>query len=540
MTRLPRIGEESGQTLVLGLVVMMVLLTLSIAIGTESIGNTNQTARSLGSVKALQVAQAGENNERSVLFNQFSLPTFTFFPATGNLTSIPAPSGGLPGTSALAYAAASVPGTVLGTYTVSGTGSGTTAQAEAAISKTSSSKINVLIGTPDLVTTMTYFDPSSGCLSLPNNGTFSQTLYVDGNFCLSNNTQIDGGVSRSGTLATGSPTVTNLAQTSDLSVGVPVTGAGIPAGTTIASIGSSTSVTLSQNATSSGAGTLNFLTTKLYVNGSLTVANSGAVGTAALPLAELHVKNGCGGHVCGPADHVYALTSDTTVSPLLTKPPVDWTAEYQNTAPGPLHNCTSGTFPAGFDVDTNVNDDALRDVTGQMFGNTDYDCKYQVGTNLIGELKWSHTTNTLTVAGASYIDGSVAGLNRSIVVAGKGTIFFSGNFVIGSSTTICAGTGGACDNTWDPSTNLLVIATRQDFTLQQHSQYQGNVYTDDYSLANNSDNWGTVISSDGSLQGNSRTRLTGGTAPFLSPGTHAILQNVPGSWKQGCVSGSCS
>jgi Domain of unknown function (DUF5047) len=53
------------------------------------------------------------------------------------------------------------------------------------------------------------------------------------------------GVTRSGTLTNGSAVVTGLSTTSDLLVGMSVTGVGVPPGTTIASIDSGTQVTLS-------------------------------------------------------------------------------------------------------------------------------------------------------------------------------------------------------------------------------------------------------------------------------------------------------
>ena len=56
----------------------------------------------------------------------------------------------------------------------------------------------------------------------------------------------------------GTISVTGLTSTASLSVGMPVSGAGIPADTTIASIVSGTSITLSQAATSSATGSLSF------------------------------------------------------------------------------------------------------------------------------------------------------------------------------------------------------------------------------------------------------------------------------------------
>lgn len=63
---------------------------------------------------------------------------------------------------------------------------------------------------------------------------------------------------QTGTLTASSTAVTSLSDTSGLTVGMVVTGTGIPSGTTIASITSGTALVLSQNATVSGAESLTF------------------------------------------------------------------------------------------------------------------------------------------------------------------------------------------------------------------------------------------------------------------------------------------
>lgn len=61
---------------------------------------------------------------------------------------------------------------------------------------------------------------------------------------------------RSGTLTSGSNIVTGLSSTTDLHVGMPIEGNGVPAVTTISSIDGPTQIKLSANATASGAQTL--------------------------------------------------------------------------------------------------------------------------------------------------------------------------------------------------------------------------------------------------------------------------------------------
>jgi hypothetical protein len=62
--------------------------------------------------------------------------------------------------------------------------------------------------------------------------------------------------SKSGTLTTGSKIITGIASTSNLFVGEKISGTGIPAGATIASIDSASQIKISSNATASGAKTL--------------------------------------------------------------------------------------------------------------------------------------------------------------------------------------------------------------------------------------------------------------------------------------------
>jgi hypothetical protein len=72
------------------------------------------------------------------------------------------------------------------------------------------------------------------------------------------NRPIDSSSTQTGTITNGMNTVSGLSETRSLRVGDAVTGTGIPAGTTIASIVDATDITLSNNATTSGTFTLTF------------------------------------------------------------------------------------------------------------------------------------------------------------------------------------------------------------------------------------------------------------------------------------------
>lgn len=86
-------------------------------------------------------------------------------------------------------------------------------------------------------------------------------------FSTGGQTNYSTGTAITGTVTNASPVITNLNATAGLSVGMSVTGAGIPAGATVASIVNSSTILLSANATAGGAAVaLTFATT--YSTGS--------------------------------------------------------------------------------------------------------------------------------------------------------------------------------------------------------------------------------------------------------------------------------
>ena len=102
----------------------------------------------------------------------------------------------------------------------------------------------------------TNFGSSIDKLDVPARFKSTDIVYV-----LQENLIIDGGVGgyidrldRTGSTSASSARVTNLARTSDLKVGMPVSGDGIPGGATIASIDSPTSITLSSQPTATAVG----------------------------------------------------------------------------------------------------------------------------------------------------------------------------------------------------------------------------------------------------------------------------------------------
>ncbi len=77
-------------------------------------------------------------------------------------------------------------------------------------------------------------------------------------------------------------------------------------------------------------------------------------------IPEIYIAGGCKRgsgalhNPCTTGDLVYGDLVDNTPG-VLTKPPVDLEKWYNDAQPGPMHGCTTGSFPGGFDNDTVMN-----------------------------------------------------------------------------------------------------------------------------------------------------------------------------------------
>ena len=277
----------------------------------------------------------------------------------------------------------------------------------------------------------------------------------------------------------------------------------------------------------------------LQVGGTVEFANSGHVGTSGSPIHEAHVAGGCRvgssgpfTKPCGPATQTYATISDSTPTAFV-KPPVDMAGWYYNAQPGPRHNCTSGSFPGGFDNDSLPNNSrASVDLTP----NSSYDCKvYDASGALLGQLTWqAGNPGTLTIAGTIYFDGSISfsQLNNAVYV-GRATIYAAGNISFANQTTLCG--VAACDATWDPQQNLLAFVAGGNVSVGQQSRFQGAIYAGlDYSENNNSTFWGPIIARRVSLANSTVNHYV--PIGTLMPGMPAsyedvvTISNEPGSW----------
>lgn len=302
----------------------------------------------------------------------------------------------------------------------------------------------------------------------------------------------------------------------------------VPAGATIAApVYTRGNLCLGANARLVGA--------PVQVDGTVTLGAGASIGIAGTPVAEADLAGGCTGgapdpHPCSAADGVYA-TSLTQTAAGLTKPAVDLTGWYANAEPGPSNPCTSGNVPGGFDGDTTLNSSrAPFDVTG---GGA-YDCQYWTGGKLLGRLAWSPATNTLTALGTIFFDGPVT-FGGNAMYSGRATIYSSSTIAIGGGVHVCG--VAACDATWNPDTNLLVLvagdpAATYGADLGDDAVFQGAVYAvTDYRAGTHAQNWGPVIARQLSPNDDVGQTIPLGSLPPGAPGAASTIHTVSGTWR---------
>jgi hypothetical protein len=276
---------------------------------------------------------------------------------------------------------------------------------------------------------------------------------------------------------------------------------------------------------------------QVVVGGNLTVSSSKGIGTVASPLAKLIVAGACnsvttGTGACdGTHAPIYATNISSTLPFQPALPPLDLPGEYSSTNPGPAtgHDCQAGSnVPSNFfDNDRTLN---LSDGTINLFPNSDYDCK--VGTN---EIKWNHSTNTLTVSGVFYFDGNFnQGGGVEVDYTGQGTIYFTGAITTNGSFSLCG--IHLCTGFWNPDQNgiILIAACWNNSTgTQLVSQATNGKYCVDYSGTNNVQ-VGTYCSTDYHINGSSfnmgpvlsQTLTLGGSTSSLIP-FHVMPPGTP-------------
>lgn len=323
-----------------------------------------------------------------------------------------------------------------------------------------------------------YAQAPTSCMSLGNSVNVAVPLYVAGDLCLDNSSQISGS-------------------------------------TTVLQVGGKVTLGNSSHIGQSGS----------------PIAEVHVAGGCSADLGPLH-------NPCMSADRVYGGTVDSHVTGL-TKPPVDLPYWYTNAKPGPMQGCTTVTgTPPLFDNDTTLNRSLPQPVN--LTPGWAYDCRVNDAQGaLVGRLAWNPGTKALTIHGTIFFDGNIEFLDAAeAFYTGRATIYAAGKITMRNSTKVCGSPG--CNAEWNPLTNLLAFVAGSStdaigFAIENSGIFQGATYAvNDYSEGNSAIVWGPIIARQVYLQ-NSVTNHYVPIGTLLSgmPATYqevVTLTNEPSGW----------
>jgi hypothetical protein len=131
---------------------------------------------------------------------------------------------------------------------------------------------------------------------------------------------------------------------------------------------------------------------------------------------------------------------------------------YANANLGPKSPCKAGTTPAGlaaatFESAGNTARDNSVTTTFNLTPNFSYSCQSADGK---GTLAWDDSANSLTIAGAVFIDGSMQ-ITQSGSYTGMGSIYLSGSFTMGGYALAFCAVPSCIFGNWNPNTRMLMI-----------------------------------------------------------------------------------
>jgi hypothetical protein len=257
----------------------------------------------------------------------------------------------------------------------------------------------------------------------------------------------------------------------------------------------------------------------LMVRGTVQTENTASIGILGDVVEDVRIGGGCrygsaGAYLlpplgCGVLHRVYAGAFTSTV-PSYSMPPRNFDQAYSTAKPGPLHDCTVGSLPAGklFDNGGGRNNSAPK---FDLLPSTNYDCQYWEGGELVGQIKWTNgSPGTLVVKGTIFFDGDLeVGATKRAVYDVDGTIYVNKKVVIQNDVEICGVTG--CGSGWDPNHHMLtIVAGATDipsFEIQNSTKFQGAAYTaGGFKIQNLAQMQGPVIAADVDV-GNAATML---------------------------------
>ncbi|HZU58268.1 MAG TPA: hypothetical protein VFA06_20490 [Actinocrinis sp.] len=528
------LADERGQSLVLALLVLTVLAITLGAVITFTAGNQRNAAYQKAAQVARTLAEAGINNGVSILSNPTNsccLIDSSLMPsslATANTSTYPSGTVKWWGT---------IDNQMVWTLHAQATVPNPTGPAASPIVKTMTAQVQVHSPPPKKIdvavwnTIYSPYGPTSSCDTTVAQGVnLTVPLYVGGNLCLANSATVNAPVYVGGYL------YVNNKQASIGSSAAPVHSAHVGSYCKVQNNGTQVNPCVSEPVTKNS------------------------------PDTNIWVQNPSSWNPLGlPSDFIDPATGKLITAPTICWGPGSCAGDpvggwYTASSPGPLHPCqtVSGTPPV-FDNDTTWGPQE-----GQPGGSVpgtfnltppqSYTCK-----TANGELSWNANTNTLTVAGTIFIDGSVTATtagNKPIEYTGWGSngqctnngdcqavIYVSGTVFI-NSVKLCAvinQAGNDCDwKNWDPNKKMLIFAANYQGTQTgvgpnqgivvgpSQTSFQGGLYAT-YQIVT-----GQSATTEGPLVSGQQTVITGqqfgGTFPPITILPISIQTYPQGFW----------
>lgn len=248
-------------------------------------------------------------------------------------------------------------------------------------------------------------------------------------------------------------------------------------------------------------------TVDIHVQGRIGLKNpsypsGNFVGTSAAPVDDVRTPYGCMDgtnplthtppHPCSSStDQVWTTNYDT--NPQVITSPISqsyWTNYYQTAQPGPKFACTSATgavpvWDNDSTLDLSTNGSAG---TFNLTPSTSYSCVVNSSGKTVGQLSWDASTDVLTVSGVVYFDGSMTVSNGLMnTYNGYGTIYLTGTFQESGGTTRLCAVAGSTDCNWSGTfgsstqQEMLVIAANgndgsgNSIDITQGAEFQGGL-----------------------------------------------------------------
>jgi len=285
----------------------------------------------------------------------------------------------------------------------------------------------------------------------------------------------------------------------------------------------------------------------VYIGGQFQGTNNTSIGSSSLRYASADIVGGCSvqgkTQICSDSanSNVWAVSTPSVDPSTLQKPDINASSVY---AEGNWSSPTCSTGSFTFDSDSTMN--GTTPTTTLMPSTASFNCTVKDSSgNVVGQLTWDNSTKAMTISGTIWIDGNV-NFSNSGTYTGNGTIYVNGVVGGASNITVCGPanttpSGYGCPGTWQPTSGELGIVVVNPSNVGTAFSRTGNGELDilvfvnqGYANTGGTAVMGPVVADSATMGGNSGL-LVPAAPPSGFPTTvtsSAAWVVQPGSWKQ--------